>query len=195
VLARGTRWLAAWVPAVLLLGFTRDATAFVVGAAIVVALLRRDRTAAWLAAAGVAAALPAPLLFGVPLVEAIAYPLNGYYPLPDADWSFVADRWPDGVKTLVREDLEYLGGHVVTAVVVVGGLVSLALFPPTADGRRAFVWAAAAGSLLYLLVTPNDTQFRLELVVVPFVALGLATFADRLATTPELRPTRPENPP
>jgi hypothetical protein len=195
VLARGTRWLAAWVPAVLLLGFTRDATAFVVGAAIVVALLRRDRTAAWLAAAGVAAALPAPLLFGVPLVEAIAYPLNGYYPLPDADWSFVADRWPDGVKTLVREDLEYLRGHVVTAVVVVGGLVSLALFPPTADGRRAFVWAAAAGSLLYLLVTPNDTQFRLELVVVPFVALGLATFADRLATTPELRPTRPENPP
>ena len=188
VLSRGTRWLAAWVPAVLLLAFTRDATAFVVGAAIVVALLRRDRTATWLAATGVLAALPAPLLFGVPLVDAIAYPLNGYYPLPNADWSFVADRWPDGVKSLVREDLEYLGGHVVTAAVVVGGLLSLALLPPTADGRRAYVWAAAIGSLLYLLVTPNDTQFRLELVVVPFIALGLGALAQWLDARPLLRP-------
>jgi hypothetical protein len=195
VLARGTRWLAAWIPAVLLLGLTRDATAFIVAAAVVVALLRRDRTAFWLAATGVLAALPAPLLFGVPLVDAIAYPLNGYYPLPDADWGFVADRWPDGVKTLVREDLEYLAGHVITAIVVVGGLLAAALLPSSADGRRAFVWTAAIGSLLYLLVTPNDTQFRLELVVVPFVALGLAAFADRLATRPALRPLRPGTPP
>jgi hypothetical protein len=195
VLLRGPRWLLAWAPAVLLLGFTRDATAFVVGAALLVALLRRDRTSLWLAVTGVLAALPAPLLFGVPLVDAIAYPLNGYYPLPDADWGFVTERYPDGVKTLVREDLQYLGGHLITAAIVVGGLLSLALLPRSEDGRRTFAWAAAVGSLLYLFVTPNDTQFRLELVVVPFVALGLAALATRLAGATAAPATRPEKPP
>ncbi len=182
VLSRGTRWLAAWIPAVLLLGFTRDAAAFVVGAGAVVLLVRRDRTTVLLVATGLGAALPPVLLFGVPLVEAIAYPLSGYYPSPDADWGFVADRYWPGLKTLVREDLQYLAGHLVTAALVVGGLLSLALLPRTHDGRRAYVWAAAVGSVLYLAITPNDTQFRLELVVVPFVALGLASLAERLVT-------------
>jgi hypothetical protein len=180
VLARGSSWLPAWTAAVLLLGFTRDSTAFVVGAALVVALVRRSRTAALLAVTGIVAALPAPLLFGVPLVDAVAYPLNGYYPLPDADWSFVADRYFAGVKTLVREDLRYLRDHVVVAGVLLLGLGSLALLPPSTDGRRLFVWVAAVLSIAYLFVTPNDTHFRLELVAVPFAALGLAALARRL---------------
>ena len=40
-----------------------------------------------------------------------------------------------------------------------------------------FVWAAAVGASLYLFVTPNDTEFRLELVLVPFATVGLAALA------------------
>jgi hypothetical protein len=181
VLMRGPRWLAAWIPAVLLLGFTRDAAAFVVGATVVVLLVRRDRTTVWLVGTGIAAALPPLLLFGAPLVEAIAYPLTGYYPAPDADWGFVADRYWPGLKTLVREDLGYLADHPVSAAILVGGMLSLALLPRTEDRRHVYVWAAAVGSLLYLLVSPGYQELRLELVVVPFVALGLASIAARLA--------------
>jgi hypothetical protein len=69
---------------------------------------------------------------------------------------------------------------VVVAGVFAVGLASLALLPPARDGRRLFVWVAAGGSLAYPFVTPNDTDFRLELVAVPFAALGLAALATRL---------------
>jgi hypothetical protein len=40
--------------------------------------------------------------------------------------------------------------------------------------------ASALAALAYLLLLPNYTEFRLELVLVPMAATGLATAADAL---------------
>lgn len=174
VLARGVRWLPAWALAIVVLSFTRDSTALVVAGALAAVVVRRDRTAVALAVTGVVCAVPAPLLLGAPLREAMAYTLNGYYPVPRPTWSFVLDHYAGGAKTLVKQDLRYLARHLVDAGALVTGFVSLVLVGARASGLRAFVWTAAAASLGYVFLLPNDTQFRLELVVVPFVAIGLA---------------------
>ena len=45
-----------------------------------------------------------------------------------------------------------------------------------------FVWSAVPAALAYLLLTPNYTEFRLELAFLPLAALGLGAAALRLGT-------------
>ena len=185
VLSGHRRWLLAWTALVLALGFTRDLTLVVAGAAALAAVVQRSRDALLLAGTGAVAALPAPLLYGAPLKAAIAYPLNGYYPLDDPSWSFIADRYVGGLKALVKSDLSYLADHPVTGLVLVGGTLAVALL-----GRhpaRGLVWGTVPAAAAYLFLTPNYTEFRLELAFLPAAALGLAGAAERLR---ERRTTR-----
>jgi hypothetical protein len=76
VLERGPRWLPAWVAAVAALSLTRDAAVVVVGGAALLALVERRRRPLWLALSGVAAALPAPLLFGSQAGDAAKYAVS-----------------------------------------------------------------------------------------------------------------------
>jgi hypothetical protein len=179
VLRGRARWLLAWFAAILLLGFTRDLTLVVTGAAVLTFLVERSRITALLAGSAFVAALPAPLLYGAPLKAAIAYPLNGYYPLPEPSWSFIAHRYVDGAKALIKSDLIYLGDHPVVALVLVGGTVATILLCP-AGPARTLVWSAVPAALAYLFLAPNYTEMRLELVFLPLCALGLGAVVARL---------------
>jgi hypothetical protein len=178
-LTRSPRWLAGWAAAILVLGFTRDLTVVVVGAAALAFLVERTRRTGALAAAGIVAAAPAPLVFGVPLRAAISYPLNGYYPLEHPSWSFIGDRYVDGVQALVKSDLTYLGERPLVALLLVGGTAAIVLLRPPGPART-LVWSAVPAALGYVLLTPNFTHFRLELAFLPFAALGLGAAASRL---------------
>jgi hypothetical protein len=49
------------------------------------------------------------------------------------------------------------------------------------------VWGTVPAAAVYLFLTPNYTEFRLELAFLPAAALGLAAAAERLR---ERRTTR-----
>ena len=179
VLRGGTRWLLAWFATILVLGFTRDLTLMVVGAAALAFLKERGRLTAALAGSALLAALPAPLLYGAPLKTAMSYPLNNYYPVAEPSWSFIGDRYFNGSQALVKSDLVYLGDHPLVAVMLVGGTLAIALLRP-AGPPRTLVWSAVPAALGYLFLAPNYTELRLELAFLPIAALGLGAAAARL---------------
>lgn len=179
VLAGRTRWLLAWFATILVLGFTRDLTLVVAGAAALAFLIERSRITAVLAGSAIVAALPAPLLYGAPLRTAIAYPLNGYYPVDEPSWSFIADHYAGGAKALVKSDLIFLGHHPLVALLLVGGTLAIAFLRPGGPART-LVWSAVPAALAYLFLAPNYTELRLELALLPLSALGLGAVASRL---------------
>jgi hypothetical protein len=179
VLRGRKRWLLAWFATILVLGFTRDTTLVLVGAAALAFLVERSRITAVLAGLALVAALPAPLLYGAPLKKAISYPLNGYYPVAEPSWSFIADRYVDGAQALVKSDLTYFGDHPLVALMLVGGTGAIALLRP-ATPARTLVWSAVPAALVYLFLAPNYTELRLELAFLPLSALGLGALAARL---------------
>ena len=186
VLDRGLRWLPLWVAAVAALGLTKDTAAIVCLAAVWVAIVERSRRGLALAATGLVAVVP-PLLFGAPVRVAMAYTFNDFRPPPDPSWDFVAHHYLSNLHSLVRNDVEYALDHPGTALVAVAALV--ALFAPW-DSRDAFVRLARAAALAcfgLIGVLPNYTGFRLELVFVPLVAVGLARVLEAAATAPSQR--------
>jgi hypothetical protein len=152
----------------------------VVGALVALAAASSRRTLA-LTLTGIAASLPAPLAFGAPVREAMAYTLNGFSPPPHSSWSFVAHHYLGGAHSLVKNNLDWLGRHPVSAVLLVGGFLLVLLLRHRIPGVVPFVWGAAVGAVALDLLQPNYTDFRLELVFVPFVALGLGAAASFLA--------------
>jgi hypothetical protein len=180
VLCGRARWLVAWFATILVLGFTRDLTLVITGAAVLAFLVERDRITGALAGLAIVATLPAPLLYGAPLQTAIAYPLNGYYPVSNPSWFFIADRYLNGAKALVKSDLTYLGDHPLVALLLVGGTLAIVFLRP--DGpARTLVWSAVPAAVAYLFLAPNYTELRLELVFLPLAALGLGAIAARLS--------------
>jgi hypothetical protein len=182
VLDRGLRWLPLWVGSVLALGFTRDATIVLVVAAGWLALRERSRRAAWLLAGGVLAALPAPLLFGASLRRSLALIVNDFEVPDDTSWGAILGAYPDALWRLVREDAHSLTRVTpLTGVVIVVALAALLVRRRGADPYFRLLRAAAAGCLLMLLLQPNRTALRLELVFVPVLAVGLALAVEPLA--------------
>jgi hypothetical protein len=184
-LDRGRRWLPLWIASILLLSFTRDSTWIPVLAAGCVALKYRTRLPVTLFATGVAAALPALLLFKTPVRDLLALLVNHSEPPADPTWSFIASHYPRAVWELVRANVGFLRrGEWYTAVYIVGGVLALlALVRRRAALGMAGTLLATAAVLgvLYVLAAPVFSAFRLELVVVPVAAYGLALVAEAVA--------------
>ena len=185
VIEKGPRWLPLWMLALCMLGFTRDAGVIVLVGAMWLAIRGRTRTGGLLAVTGLLALLPAPFVFRAPLREHLAYVVNGYRIPSSASWSFVLDHYPHAIKEFLRRDVSYLVHHALTALIVVGGLALLAILARGRNSVDRFLRAAAVGAFAYLLLLPDYTGFRLELVVVPFVGLGIAAGAAKLGTVTE----------
>lgn len=185
VIEKGPLFLPLWVLALCVLGFTRDAGLIALAGAVWLLIRERTRTGALLVATGLVALLPAPLIFRVPLREQLAYVVSGYRIPTSTSWSFVFDHYPHAVEELVRKDLSYLFHHALSAIIVVGGLALLLILLRGRNSVDRFLSAAAVGSLAYLVLLPNYTGFRLELVVVPFAGLGIAAGAARLGSVTE----------
>jgi hypothetical protein len=186
---RGLRWLPAWVAAIAVLSFTRDSTWVPILAAAWCALAWRSRTGVWLAVSGIAAALPAALLFPVPLRELMAFAMSDFTPTPDATWGYILGRYPGRLVEWMQSNGGFVrDGEWYTGLYFPAGLLLLfALAGREAAGRAAgFMRAAAVAAVPYLLVVPLFSAYRLELVWVPMAAFGLAAGLERVAAlTPQ----------
>jgi hypothetical protein len=185
---RGMRWLAVWAAVIVALSVTRDDTIVPLVAVLCLVIHQRDRRSALLAATGVAAALPAPLIFGNASVrENFAYVFSGYNPPKDDSWSFVlSEFWPH-LRHLIRADLTW-------------GVTDLGLLAPiwylglalAAVGVVLLIRSARAGDPFFLLhcysligaailvaLFGDYSGLRQELVFIPPLAVGLALLVDR----------------
>jgi hypothetical protein len=184
-LERGLRWLPLWIAAIALLAFTRDSTWIPILAVGCVAVRYRTRLPVTLFVTGLVAALPALIAFKTPVRDLLALLVNNSQPPEHPTWSFIASHYPRAVWQLVRANVGFLRrGEWYTAVYLVGGVVALLAL---VRRRRALgmtgtlMTAAAVLGVLYVLAAPVFSAFRLELVVVPVAAYGLALAAESFA--------------
>ena len=180
-LERGRRWLLPWVAAIVLLSFTRDSVWIPIIAALGVTLNLRSKDSLLLLGSAFAAALPALLIFSLPLQDLLATMLNGIQPSADTSWAFIADRYPGAFVDLLQAE----GGHVrdgawYSAAFLLCGLALLFLlgWGKRRTAATTFLQAGALAGIAYILVVPIFSAFRLELVCVPMAAYGLALGAE-----------------
>lgn len=176
-LRRPKPWLAVFALTMLTLSFTRDATLVVVAGLAWVAVRERSRRAAVTLVTGIVASLPAPLLFGAPTREIMAYTLNQFRPPAHSTWAFIRSRYVDGEKGLVKDDLTYLVHHPYVGLFAIGGIVALYAVRND-DLSTKLLRGAVVGAVALLLVAPNFTALRLELPFVPLAAYGVALALD-----------------
>lgn len=172
-LRRPRPWLAVFAATMLVLSFTRDATLVVIAGLTWVAFRERTRREVATLATAVVASLPAPLLFGAPTREIIAYTLNQFHPPANASWSFIRGRYVAGEKGLVKDDFTYLAHHTYVGLFAVGGIVALYAIR-NGDTSTRLMRGGVVGAVVLLLLAPNFTALRLELPFVPLAAYGLA---------------------
>jgi hypothetical protein len=184
-LKRGLRWLPLWIAAIALLGFTRDSTWIPVLAAGWCAFRYRSRIPVTLCASGLAAALPALLLFTTPVRPLLAELVNNSQPPSNPSWGFIAGHYPHAVVELVRANVGFLRrGEWYTALYLVGGVLALLVFAWRRRNRDPVTTLMTAGALLglaYVLAAPVFSAFRLELVLVPMAAYGLGLASELVA--------------
>jgi hypothetical protein len=180
---RGPRWLLLWVPAIVLLSFTRDSTWIAVFGAAFCAWRLRSRTGVYLALAGLAAAVPAALIFPVPLRELLAFAVSGLEPAPHLSWLEIAQRYPESVVEWMRGNAGFVRrGEWLSGLYYAGGLALLYGLRrgPAGDPARLLMRAAVVVAIAYLMVVPVFSAFRLELVLLPAAAFGFAVGVERL---------------
>ena len=185
-LRRGLAWLPLWIGAIALLAFTRDSTWIPILAVGWCALRYRSRVPVTLFGTGVAAALPALLLFTTPVRDLLALLVNDSEPSADTSWGFIAGHYPDALVELLRANVGFLRrGEWYTALFLVGGVLALLLLVwrrrETRSVETTLMCAAAVFGLGYVLAAPVFSAFRLELVFVPMAAYGVALAAERVA--------------
>ncbi|UTI65033.1 hypothetical protein NBH00_02210 [Paraconexibacter antarcticus] len=134
------------------------------------------------------AAAPVPLLLGAPLRDSLAQVSS----VPsDSSIGVLAHAYWHQLGYTLEQDLRYpadtagplapvlyLGLAMLAAL-----LIAVALRRPRNDAFWAVQHGTLAGSALLLLLANNPQGFRLELVLVPAVAAGVALVAQRLAPT------------
>jgi hypothetical protein len=178
---RGPRWIWPWAAAIGLLTFTRDSTWIPVLAAAWCAWRLRSRTPVLLVVAGVVAALPAYVLFEAPMRELLAAAVSDMQPNPDASWIWIAQHYPGAVVDHIRSDLGYVrDGAWLSGAYLAGGVVLLFALARGADPARMLMRAAAVVAVLYVFAVPVFSALRIELVLVPAAAFGLAVGLERL---------------
>jgi hypothetical protein len=184
---RSPRWLWGWVGALALLSITRDDTVVPLVAAALLLLHQRDRRSLLLVGSGVAAVLPAILIFGNTSIRGnLAYVFSGFNPPYEETWKFVLHYYPQNFERLLRSDLGY-GTHLGwesplwylgLAVAVVGVIL---LVGRLRNGDPYFRLAAYGllGAALYVALFGAFSDLRQEVVFVPSLAVALALALER----------------
>lgn len=182
---RGRRWLVPWLLVVLALSFTRDLTVVLVIAAAWLAFRLRTRTAVALAAGGVLAALPAPLIAGTPFRENLAYVIEDFRVPTHTSWGFVLSHYPGQLLSVIGDDLSYPFDFsfpppmVGALLLVLAGFAAVAFLAPRGDPFFMLMQAALAGGVVTILLSINFSNWRLELAMLPPAAVGVALLAER----------------
>jgi hypothetical protein len=181
-LDRGLRWLPVWIGVVLLLAFTRDSAWIPILAVGWFAWRQRSRASLWLFGTGVAAVLPALLLFPVPVRNLLALLVNDSDIPSDPSWGFIVRSYPGAVFDLVHANGGFVrDGEWYAALFLGGGILLLAALAARGDYRRStatkLMVAGAVLALVYVFAVPAFSAFRIELVLVPMAAYGIAVAA------------------
>jgi hypothetical protein len=194
-LERGRRWVIGWALALLLLAFTRDSGLVLVAAAAWLTLTQRSKVSGWLLGTALAAAVPAALIFSMPMRELLAMMLNDAQPDPGASWVSILERYPGAIIDLLQADGGYVrDGAWGSALYLLAGIVLLFAL---SRGQRAtasttLLKAAVVAGAGFVVAVPIFSAFRLELVLVPMAAFGLALglewIAARVALPSLVRP-------
>ena len=182
-LRRGMHWLALWIPAILVLSFTRDSTWVAILALAWCAWRWRSRPAFVLVLTGIAAIVPAALMFPAPLKELLAFAVNDFEPAPGMSWAEIARLYPGTLLDTLHSDAGFVrGGQWYTGLYFASGLAFLFVLArgQTGDRTVALLRATVFSGVLYLLTVPLFSAFRLELVLVPAAAFGFGLAAERL---------------
>jgi hypothetical protein len=182
-LRRGLPWLALWIPAVFVLAFTRDSTWVAILAVAWCAWRWRSRRALLLVLTGVVAAVPAALIFPVPLRELLAFAVSDFEPAPGLSWPEIARLYPGTLLEALHSDAGFVrGGQWYTGLYFVAGLALLLALARRQHGDRAvtLLRATVFSGAVYLLTVPLFSAFRLELVLVPAAAFGFALGVERV---------------
>lgn len=179
-LERGGAWIAAWVASMIALSFTRDATVVVLVAVLWVTLRTRTRRSGLVLLSGIAASLPAPVLFGAPLVQQLCFVFHSFHVPSIVSWSYVGAHYPGAAWSVVRDDVRYLADHALVSVVLLAATAYMVIAGARSDPFFMLARAALVGAVISLALLPNYTAMRLELVFVPSIAIALAFTARRL---------------
>jgi hypothetical protein len=187
VVERGLRWLPAWIAAMAALSFTHDATPVLLIAALVLFVLSRSRVTAALFAGGVVAAVPALLIYPTSIREYLAYVVNDHDVPSDTSIGFILRHEPHQFAHYVKGELiDYPTGLAVAPLFYLALAAALAFigYLVVRGGRRdPFLLLArggVVGGVAYLLLANNPTNFRLALVLLPFMAIAVAFTVDRI---------------
>jgi len=181
VFDRGRRWLPVWIGSVALLSVTRDAVVIVVAAAVISALLRRDRTSSALAISGVVSMLPAVIAFGVPIQRTLAYGFSGNKIPSEDGWGFILRRFWPNLDAMIGEYWRTMAEGGIIMAAILAALAAATLFKPAAIAQRSFLRttvAAALGSVALVAASTGigDSPFlgqRLPVVLILFGGAAL----------------------
>jgi hypothetical protein len=169
---RGLAYLPLWVIAVAALSLTRDVAIAIVAAAVWLAIRTRTRRNLLVCASGLAAAVPAPLFLGAPLRAQLSWAFDGYHVPHRTSWPNLLHEYGPNLKSMILLDLQH---HSAVMLLFAVALVALFGLRRGNDDYFQLVRASAIFSLLYLALVPVYTDFRLELALVPMVAVGVAS--------------------
>jgi hypothetical protein len=206
---RELTWIVPFALAMLVLSFTRDNTlAPLAGAALLLWRQRGDlrlrRRNLALTGTAFAASLPAPLIFGTPLRDQLAYAIDAFDVPTDTSWGYILTHYPNAAAHVVYYDLRYPVEHafawvatpflVLMLVGLAGSLWVLLRHAPRDDPYFTLAQGAFAGGLVLLLIAVNYQSYRLELIWLPCVAVGAALWMARQSGTPKTRRSQKEMP-
>jgi hypothetical protein len=172
VLEDRPRWLVVWCLALAGLSFTREIyVACLVAAAT--AVVRNMRRSLLLLATGVAAVVPALVLYDVPMRYFMDCTFNLSVCSEENGWSHVLSGYPGSLWRMLVNDAR---SHTLMTAWVIGG--ALLLFLRTSRDDVYFIYwrGAFLGGLIILALLPNATDFRLEFVLIPSAAVGTAAY-------------------
>ena len=187
VFDRGPRWLPLWIGSVALLSVTRDAVAIVVGAAVISALVRRDRTSSVLAISGVVTVLPSAIAFSLPIRRFVAYGFSGNKIPSDDSWGFVVGQYWPNLDAMLREYwATMVGGGLATAAILTA-VAAAALLWPAAIAERSLARIGAAAALGFVALVTASTGIgnspflgqRLPVVLIFFGGAALLALSPR----------------
>jgi hypothetical protein len=183
-LERGGRWFAVWVATVLALAFTRDLGVVALAGVALVVLVRRDRRSVAVLGSGIAAAMPAYVLFGVPLVKQLAWMMHDFKIPADDSLSWVTAHYPSLIVDVLHHDAVYPGGlrfhlfwYAVEAAMLAIVLVTVVV-APRRDDYFLLQRGALVGAIAPLLLAGGYTGLRVELAFLPAVAIAAAYVLD-----------------
>jgi hypothetical protein len=176
-------WPLLWCAALAALSFTRETYVACLVAAAILSFGGWKRSGRLLAI-GIASVAPALLLFEVPTRYYMDCTFNLSECSESNGWTHVLSGYPGSLwRMLVNDAVEHTW---MTAWVLVGAFL-LFRRSDRDDAYFAFWRAAFVGGLAMLALLPNPTDFRLEFVLLPSVAVGTAAYLSSRPWTPILR--------